>query len=138
MYRPTSAQSSLFEVDVVLPEVLPQEDWCYLYREKVLPLIDEEAFRALYAESIGRPNAPIKTMVSLLIFMGLEELTWRSAEYQFARRLDWMIATNTACGVRRGTTLPSLHAGWALVKTVRRACESVASWNKGPQGVIVF
>ncbi len=82
----------------MLPDVLPQEDWCYLYREKVLPLIDEEAFRALYAESIGRPNAPIKTMVSLLIFMGLEELTWRSAEYQFARRLDWMIATNTACG----------------------------------------
>ena len=98
MYRPTSPQSSLFEVDLVLPDVLPKEDWCYVYREKILPLIDEEAFRPLYAASGGRPNAPIKTMVSLLIFMGLEALTWRSAEYQFARRLDWMIATNTACG----------------------------------------
>ena len=98
MFRPTSPQSSLFEVDAVLPDALPKEDWCYLYREKILPLIDEEAFRPLYAESGGRPNAPIQAMVSLLIFMGLEKLTWRAAEYLFPRRLDWMIATHTASG----------------------------------------
>jgi len=98
MFRPTSPQSSLFEVDAVLPDALPKEDWCYLYREKILPLIDEEAFRPLYAESGGRPNAPIQAMVSLLIFMSLEKLTWRAAEYLFPRRLDWMIATHTASG----------------------------------------
>ncbi len=96
MYRPTNPQSSLFEVDAVLPDALPKDDWSFLYREKVLPLIDEEAFRPLYAESGGRPNAPIKAMVSLLIFMGLEKLAWRAAEYLFPRRLDWMIATHTA------------------------------------------
>ena len=98
MFRPTSPQSSLFEVDSVLPGALPGEDWCFVFRDKVLPLIDEEAFRPLYAESGGRPNASIKTMVSLLIFMGLERVTWRGVEFLFPRRLDWLIATNTAFG----------------------------------------
>jgi hypothetical protein len=84
--------------DALLPDALPKDDWCHLYREEILPLIDEEAFRPLYAESGGRPNAPVKVMVSLLIFMGLEKLAWRAAEYLFPRRLDWMIATNTASG----------------------------------------
>ena len=98
MFRKTNPQSSLFEVDAVLPDALPNDDWCYLYREKVLPLIDEEAFRPLYAEAGGRPNAPIKAMISLLIFMGFENLAWRAVEYLFPRRLDWMIATHTAAG----------------------------------------
>lgn len=101
MYRPTTPQSSLFDVAAVLPDALPKDDWSYLYKEKILPLIDEEAFRPLYAESSGRPNAPIQAMVSLLIFMGLEQLAWRAAEYLFPRRLDWMIATNTASGEAR-------------------------------------
>jgi len=98
MFRPTSPQSSLFEVDAALPDALPKEDWCFVFKEKVLPLIDEEAFRPLYAASGGRPNAPLKVMVSLLIFMGLERLAWRAVEYLFPRRLDWLIATNTASG----------------------------------------
>ena len=101
MYRPTTPQSSLFDVAAVLPDALPKDDWSYLYKEKILPLIDEEAFRPLYAESSGRPNAPIQAMVSLLIFMGLEQRAWRAAEYLFPRRLDWMIATNTASGEAR-------------------------------------
>jgi len=63
-----------------------------------LPLIDEEKFKHLYSETDGRYNASIKTMISLLIFMGLEKLTWRNAEFQFPRRLDWLIATNTPLG----------------------------------------
>lgn len=101
MFRETSPQSSLFAVDAVLPDALPRDDWCYVYRDKILPLIDEEAFRPLYAESGGRPNAPLRVMVSLLIFMGLEKLSWRAAEYLFPRRLDWLIATNTASGEAR-------------------------------------
>ena len=95
MFQPTSPQSSVFEVDSMLPWALPKDDWSVIYKEKVLPLIDEELFRPLYAESGGRPNAPIKSMVSALIFMGQEKLTWRQAEYLFPRRLDWLIATNT-------------------------------------------
>jgi hypothetical protein len=98
MFRKSTTQSSIFEVNNYFPDALPEHDWCYTYRERVLPLIDEEKFRHLYCESDGRPNASIRTMVSLLIFMGLEQYSWRGSEFQFARRLDWLIATNTPFG----------------------------------------
>ena len=98
MYCPTRPQSSLFEVENYFPGALPKNDWCFTYQTRVLPLIDEEKFKHLYSESEGRPNAPIRTMVSLLIFMGLEKLTWRGVEFQFQRRLDWLTATKTPLG----------------------------------------
>ena len=101
MFRASSAQSSFFEVENCCPDVLPQDDWCFTYRARVLPLIDEEQFRHLYAQEAGRPNASIRTMLSLLIFMGMEKLSWRAVEFQFSRRIDWMIATNTAIGEAR-------------------------------------
>ena len=98
MFRKTSPQSSLFDVNSILPDALPQDDWSYTYKNKILPLLDEEVFKHFYSETTGQPNAPIKTMVSLLIFMGLEKLTWRATEYLFPRRLDWLNATNTPLG----------------------------------------
>jgi len=98
LFRTTSPQSSIFEAENCYPEALPSNDWCYVYKKGILPLIDEKKFRHFYSESEGRPNASIKTMVSLLIFMGMEKLTWRDVEFQFPRRLDWLIATNTPLG----------------------------------------
>jgi len=98
MFRPTSPQSSMFEVENSIPGALPDTDWCFIYKERVLPLIDEEKFKHFYHETRGKPNASIKTMISILIFMGMEKLTWRSAEFMFTRRMDWLIATNTPVG----------------------------------------
>jgi len=98
MFRESTTQSSVFEVNNYFPDALPEHDWCFTYRKRVLPLIDEAKFQHLYCESEGRPNASISTMVSLLIFMGLEQYSWRGTEFQFARRLDWLIATNTPLG----------------------------------------
>ena len=98
MYRPTSTQSSLFEPDVMFPGVLPQDDWSYIFRNKIYSLIDEEKFKHLFKEKGGAPNKSIKLMLSILIFMAIEKLTWREAEFQFLRRIDWMIATSTALG----------------------------------------
>lgn len=98
MFQKTTPQSSLFEVKTYFPDALPENDWCFTFAQRVLPLIDEENFKHFYSATDGRPNASIRTMVSLLIFMGQEMLTWRSAEFQFPRRLDWLIATNTALG----------------------------------------
>ena len=98
MFRKTSAQSSLFEATNYFPGALPDDDWSFVFKEKVLPLIDEEKFAHLYSENEGRPNASIRTMLSLLIFMGMEKLTWRAVEFLFSRRIDWMIATRTALG----------------------------------------
>ena len=98
MFKETPIQSSIFEVANYLPKALPEDDWCFLYSERILPLIDELQFRSLYSETHGRHNASIKTMVSLLLFMGTERLNWREAEYQYPRRLDWLAATQTPIG----------------------------------------
>jgi len=102
MFRKTNPQISLFEIDNVFTGIFPSEDWCYIYKEAIYPKIDEEKFRHLYKKTpTGQPNKSIKKMISLLIFMGLEKLTWRGAEFQFPRRIDWMIATNTEIGDTR-------------------------------------
>lgn len=98
MFRKTSPQLSLFEIDNLFPNILPPKDWCRIYRDQIDPLIDEDKFRNLYNEEkdkVGRPNKSVKTTISILIFMGIEKLTWREAEYQFPRRIDWLIATST-------------------------------------------
>lgn len=99
MFRKTNPQLSLFNVDNIFPNILPQKDWCRIYKEQIYPLINEDMFRDLYDEeknNIGRPNKPVKKTISILIFMGMEQLTWREAEFQFLRRLDWLLATNTS------------------------------------------
>lgn len=80
------------------PNALPQEDWCYLYRDQVYPHIDEDLSRELYPSETGRPNTQIKKAVSILIFMDMERHTWRGAEFLQTRRLDWLIATRTPIG----------------------------------------
>jgi hypothetical protein len=96
MYRKTDPQLSLFDIDNMYPDILPPQDWCRIYRKQIYPLIDEDKFRDFYSEEkVGRPNKSIKTTISILIFMGIEKLTWREAEYQFLRRIDWLIAINT-------------------------------------------
>jgi len=98
MFRKTSPQISFFEPDVLFPGILPADDWSFIYRDKIYPLIDEEKLRHLYQDECGAPNKSVKVLVSILIFMNIELLNWRVAEFQFQRRLDWMNATYTAFG----------------------------------------
>ncbi len=98
MFRKNDGQKSFFTVEELLPDALPKNDWSFTYRDRVLPMIDENKFAHLFAVEGGAPNKPVRTTVSILIFMGLEKLTWRAAEFQFPRRLDWLNATGTALG----------------------------------------
>ena len=63
MFRKTSPQTSLFQVESFFPGALPDDDWAFIYRDRILP-IDEDMFKHLYSKSEGRPNAPIRVMVS--------------------------------------------------------------------------
>ena len=56
MFRLTSTQSSFFEADYYFADILSKDDWSFIFKERVLPLIDEEKFRHLYSETEGRPN----------------------------------------------------------------------------------
>lgn len=98
MFRKTSGQLSLLEPDIIIPGILPENDWSYIYRAKIYPQIDENKFKHLYQEKGGAPNKSIKKQVSIFIFIGLEKLNWREAEFQFQRRTDWMNATHTPFG----------------------------------------
>ena len=98
MFRETSPQSSFLEVHKIAPNILPEDDWSNLYKDKIYPLIDENKFRHLFDAENGAPNKSVKMTVSILIFMSMEKLTWRDAEFQFRRRLDWQNATCTPLG----------------------------------------
>lgn len=98
MFRETTPQSSLFEIQTIFPEILPDDDWSHVYRKSVFPLIDEKKFKHLFEDEGGRPNVSIKRAVSILIFIGMEKQTWRGGEFQFRRRLDWQNATCTPIG----------------------------------------
>ncbi len=81
-----------------MPNILPEDDWSFVYKDKIWPLIDEDQFKHLYTEEGGAPNVSIKLKISLLIFMALEQLNWRQVEFMFMRRLDWINATFTEFG----------------------------------------
>jgi len=98
MYQPTSDQTSFFEPRFYLADYLPENDWSFIFREKIWPIIDEEKFRHLYQEEGGAPNKSIKLKLSLLIFMSWEKMTWRTTEIMFERRLDWINATCSQLG----------------------------------------
>ncbi len=98
MYRATSPQLSLLEPHYLIPGILPEDDWSYIYKDSIWPLIDENKFKHLYKEEGGAPNKSIRLKVSILIFMSLEQVNWRQAEFLFMRRLDWMNATYTELG----------------------------------------
>ena len=98
MFRKTDTQGSFFTVESLLSDALPKDDWSYKYRDYVLPLIDEDKFKHLFEEKGGAPNKSIKAQISLLIFMGMERITWRGVEFLFPRRLDWLNATGTPIG----------------------------------------
>ncbi len=99
MFVKTTVQRSLFEIDNIYPGLFPKDDWCYIYRDYIYPLIDEDAYKHLYSDNnLGAPNKSIKLKISILIFMMIERLHWREAEMMFDRRMDWLIATFTAPG----------------------------------------
>lgn len=101
MFQKTSPQLSLFDPLIMFPGFLPEDDWSHIYRDKIYPQIDENDFKHLYCEYWGAPNKSIKLQVSILIFMNIERLTWREAEYHLQRRLDWLNATQTPCDMAK-------------------------------------
>ena len=127
MFQKTSPQKSFFEVNTMVPFALPADDWSNIYRDMVYPLIDEEKFRHLYKEDGGQPTKSIKAKVSLLIFMGLERLTWRSAAFQYSRRLDWLNATKTPIGsaILDHTTLFKFYQKLESDNTLRELFEDL-------------
>lgn len=98
MFRPRREQRSLFSATTLLPEAKRrrlERTWAAVFREKALPLIDEEKFRHLFHEDNGRPNKPVQTVVGTLILKDVFDLT----DLETLERLDFDLMFQTALGL---------------------------------------
>lgn len=98
MFRPTSPQLSLMEARfLVSPEKRKrlERSWAESFRTHILPLIDEESFRACFAEDLGRPNKSIRLLVGLHLLKEADDLT----DEQILDGLEFNIQWQHALGV---------------------------------------
>ena len=78
MFRRKRAQKSIFDHDVYLPTdriKALEKTWAGAFRHRVLPMIDEEPFRAFYCADNGRPNVAVSIMIGLCILKEMHRLT---------------------------------------------------------------
>ena len=78
MFRTKSLQKTIFDHDVYLPDeriAALKKSWAGPFREKVLPLIDEEPFRGFYHPDNGRPNVPVITLIAASVLKEMHNLT---------------------------------------------------------------
>jgi hypothetical protein len=98
MFRPKSPQKSLFDIGSLLPKKkLSQLErtWAGPFREKVLPLIDEYAFRDFYDQRMGAPNKAVQTVIGLLIIKERPVLARRP--YTTSEPSSLKVATTESC-----------------------------------------
>jgi hypothetical protein len=79
MFRETDRQTSLLESQFLLPRAKRERlerSWAQVFRDRVLPSIDEEPFRSAFAEEgVGRPNKSIRLLVGLHLLKEMWDLT---------------------------------------------------------------
>lgn len=98
MFRPTSPQLSLMESRFLLSpkkRARLERSWAEAFRTRVLPLIDEEAFRACFCADNGRPNTSIRLLVGLHLLKEADDLT----DAQILDALEFNLQWQHALGV---------------------------------------
>ena len=95
MFRGRDGQGSLFQTSMLLSEYKlgkMKKSWAWVFREKALPLIDEDAFADMYCQDNGRPNKCVQTVAGILILKDMWDLTDDDAlgELEFDTR--WHVA----------------------------------------------
>ena len=92
MFRETRSQTSLLESRFLVPpekRARLEKSWADAFRLRVLPLIDEEAFRSCYCEDNGRPNKSIRLIVGVLLLKEADDLTDAAAIESLEFNLLW-------------------------------------------------
>jgi hypothetical protein len=95
MFVKTDLQRSLLECEFLLPAEKAErlrKSWAHPFRERVLPLIDEEVFRDAYSEGNGRPNKSIRLMVALHLLKEWNDLTDEQVLDELEYNLQWHYA----------------------------------------------
>ncbi len=95
MFRRSSSQGSLWESAFQLSDRKRgrlEKTWGKTFRERCLPLIDEERFRALYCEDNGTPCKSVRLVVAVTILRHLFDLTHEETQYHVDFDLRWHLA----------------------------------------------
>jgi hypothetical protein len=102
MFRATDRQTSLLESQFLLPRAKRERlerSWAQVFRDRVLPSIDEEPFRSAFAEEgVGRPNKSIRLLVGLHL---LKEM-WDLTDDQVTEGLEFNLLWHHALAVEPG------------------------------------
>ena len=92
MFRKREAQSSLFATSLLVPPAKAQRlqaSWAEVFRERALPLLEEERFASLYSDDQGRPNRPVQTVLGGLLLKEMFDLTDAEALEHLEFNLLW-------------------------------------------------
>ena len=92
MFRKRDTQEPLFGMDYFLPPAKAQRlegSWAEVFRQRALPLIEEERFAPLYCPDNGRPNRPVETVLGVLLLKEMFGLTDSESLEQLEFSLLW-------------------------------------------------
>ena len=98
MFVKTDPQRSLLECEFLLPPEKRErleKSWAAPFRERILPLVDEEVFRDAFCEDNGRPNKSIRLLVCVHILKEWNDLT----DEQVLEHLEFNLLWHYALGI---------------------------------------
>ena len=133
MFRKTPGQTSLLENQFLLPpdkRARLERSWARGFRERVLPLIDEELFRESFHGSVGRPNKSIRLLVGLHIIKEMGDYT----DAEVIDALEFNLQVQYALGVEARTAhvcQKTLHNHRKLLMEAGRAQQMFEQITRG-------
>ncbi|MBE0431798.1 MAG: transposase [Dehalococcoidia bacterium] len=92
IFRKRDPQESLFQSNMLVPPAKAQRlqrSWAEVFRNRALPLIDEERFADMYCEDNGRPNRAVQTVLGVHILKEMSNLTDEEALEELEFNLLW-------------------------------------------------
>jgi len=92
MFRKRDPNGLLFETSNLIPDDKAKRlrnSWAEAFRNKALPLIDEDPFAPMFCDDNGRPNRPAETVIGVLILKEMFNLTDEEALEHLEYNLLW-------------------------------------------------
>ena len=75
-----------------------EADWCGVWQQEVLPMIDERLFSGLYCRNDGRASKATSDMVGIMILKDFEDLTNEKTVGRVMLDVGWQYALDMAPG----------------------------------------
>jgi len=133
MFRLTNPQFSMLESQFLVPPAKRarlEKSWAHPFRTRILPLINEELFRACFHTTDGRPNKSIRLLTGLHLLKEWEDLT----DAQVLDQLEYNLQWHYALGVEPGSAhicQKTLHTYRANLMKNERAQEMFEAITHG-------